>query len=503
MLIVLMDNKQESRIDTTSSALEWGESIATAINSDSGEHSSGAAAPSIVSATSAGYSDTEEVMSEELCERDPIQNIGFLIEQTCNEYSSSGLDVDEKHTMLHNASILAKTSDDDGSFHSIIHSQWENASQMDDHEYASDYTDGSNDSFGPLRPKRREDSFRTVDSYDSVIYEPVFLSGAKRRNVRYISNENSSKIRHEFHVDSHRCRQNINRQADMMYSSLSVSCSSDSDNRNHVDLLHSPSNAKGKAFHSVSIHEPPHSPIPLYIQRKSRQARAAIKKRRDQARLAFLKHKEAYKSYRVRRRAAKQQQQQPQPQQKKSRIIVIPSNHKLKILWDMATITLTFVSAYVGHIYIRDRSTYEWDWFVIFTNIWFFIDLLLNFFTEHRTSDGTVMKTGREVWGRYLTTWFAIDALSLLPWERMFLRPIIQKQKRRNIVVKWFFRSKAVIKVTVGTRTWSDRTTDSDNFAFKLCSDACVLCSLVFVIFYYFLAYFEGSPCESFWKGSK
>lgn len=117
-------------------------------------------------------------------------------------------------------------------------------------------------------------------------------------------------------------------------------------------------------------------------------------------------------------------------------------------MWDMATIALTFVSAYVGHIYIRDRSTYEWDWFVIFTNIWFFIDVLLNFFTEHRTSDGTVMKTGREVWGRYLTTWFAIDALSLLPWERMFLRPIIQKQKRRNFVVKWFFRSKAVIKVT-------------------------------------------------------
>lgn len=185
----------------------------------------------------------------------------------------------------------------------------------------------------------------------------------------------------------------------------------------------------------------PLTPIPKYIYNKSKQAHISLKFKKE---LAAAK----YQAYKARRKEVKERRKQERMEQK-SRIIVIPSNHKLKIMWDMATIALTFVSAYVGHIYIRDRSTYEYDWFVIFTNLWFFVDLLLNFFTEHRTSDGKVMKTGREVWGRYLTTWFAIDALSLFPWERMFLRPVIQKIKRRNIAVKWFFRSRAVVKVTV------------------------------------------------------
>lgn len=185
----------------------------------------------------------------------------------------------------------------------------------------------------------------------------------------------------------------------------------------------------------------PLTPIPKYIYNKSKQAHISLKFKKE---LAAAK----YQAYKARRKEVKERRKQER-MERKSRIIVIPSNHKLKIMWDMATIALTFVSAYVGHIYIRDRSTYEYDWFVIFTNLWFFVDLLLNFFTEHRTSDGKVMKTGREVWGRYLTTWFAIDALSLFPWERMFLRPVIQKIKRRNIAVKWFFRSRAVVKVTV------------------------------------------------------
>lgn len=134
--------------------------------------------------------------------------------------------------------------------------------------------------------------------------------------------------------------------------------------------------------------------------------------------------------------------------ERKSSIIVISSNHPIKILWDALTVLLTFISAYVGHTCIRDRSIYDWDHFVMFTNVWFFIDVLLNFFTDHRTTDGILLRSGREVWGRYLTTWFVIDALSLLPWERMLLRPIIQKQRKRNIVKKWFFRSKAIVKVT-------------------------------------------------------
>jgi hypothetical protein len=213
---------------------------------------------------------------------------------------------------------------------------------------------------------------------------------------------------------------------------------------------------------NLSLSIPPKSPIPVakdLLSKKSKQARQALKLQNEKLQLrlrtfriqhkirkqrkleAKLKKRELRKIQREERRQAKLA--------KRSRIIVIPSNHKLKVLWDALTVLITIASALKLHSYIRDRSTYEYDAFLIFTNVWFGIDLLLNFITDHRTSDGTVMRTGREVWGRYLTTWFAVDALSLLPWERMFIRPIIIMQNRRNIFTKWFFRSKGVAKATV------------------------------------------------------
>merc|ERR1712003_440634 len=49
---------------------------------------------------------------------------------------------------------------------------------------------------------------------------------------------------------------------------------------------------------------------------------------------------------------------------------------------------------------------------------------------------------------RYVTTWFLVDLICLYPWEWKVLKPIVEKQKKRKFFVKFFFRSKAVIKVT-------------------------------------------------------
>ncbi len=218
---------------------------------------------------------------------------------------------------------------------------------------------------------------------------------------------------------------------------------------------------------SLSLSIPPRSPIQVQVPagvaktkniltRRSKQARDVLKLQNAklQTRIKeFQQLRKLKREVRRERRLERQRERMLKRQQRqRSRIIVIPSNHWMKILWDVLTVLITIVSAVQLHTYIRDRSTYEYDAFLIFTNIWFGIDLLLNFITDHRTSDGTVMRTGREVWGRYLTTWFAVDALSLLPWERMFIRPIIIMQNRRNIVTKWFFRSKGVVKVTVSPK---------------------------------------------------
>lgn len=182
-------------------------------------------------------------------------------------------------------------------------------------------------------------------------------------------------------------------------------------------------------------------PVRRLITKKSKQAHALIRRHNT----TFQKHVQRFSSEaRQKKKATKKHEQ---AQKKKSRIIFIPSNHPFKILWDVFTVLLTFISAYTTHTSIRDRR-YEFTTFAIFTEAWFVLDILLNFFTAHQHSDGTMICNGSAVWARYLTTWFPIDVLALVPWEGMFLTPIIERQNRRNIITKWFFRSKATVKVT-------------------------------------------------------
>ena len=188
----------------------------------------------------------------------------------------------------------------------------------------------------------------------------------------------------------------------------------------------------------------------------------------------------------------------------------IHHDHPYKVTWDVLTILLSLtVGVYTTHAAIRDRCfllnymhftgsndlidgenihliaerkcgnnrSEEFDFrslksarwiptfefmgqkfnvFAIFIEIWFTIDMLLNFFTQHKiipdsnlTDDtSTIITDGKAVKLRYLKTWFAVDALSLVPWERVLLQPVIDLQNRRNWFQKTFFRSKAVIKVT-------------------------------------------------------
>lgn len=127
---------------------------------------------------------------------------------------------------------------------------------------------------------------------------------------------------------------------------------------------------------------------------------------------------------------------------------LIPADHPYKILWDVATILISMIGAYHGHTSIRDRS-FGPSLLTIFCEVWFVIDILLNFVTQHKSSmTGVVLKDGKSVWARYLTTWFVVDFVSLLPWETLYVKPIIDMQNRRKFFKKAFFRTKAVIRVT-------------------------------------------------------
>ena len=127
--------------------------------------------------------------------------------------------------------------------------------------------------------------------------------------------------------------------------------------------------------------------------------------------------------------------------------IIIPADHPYKITWDVLTMIWALLGAYRTHLRIRDR-VFDQSPLILLTEVWFTLDILLNFVTEHKTSKGKVIRDGKTVWARYLTTWFVIDLLSLIPWERIYVRPVVEKIKKRNFFQKTFFRSKAVVRVS-------------------------------------------------------
>jgi hypothetical protein len=125
---------------------------------------------------------------------------------------------------------------------------------------------------------------------------------------------------------------------------------------------------------------------------------------------------------------------------------LIPAEHPLKLLWDLLTVLLSFVHAYATHQSIRDRQ-FGQSWLVRFCEVWFVLDIVLNFFTERHVS-GRRLTDYKSVWARYLTSWFVVDVLSVVPFEVLFVQPIIEQQNRRGFFKKSFFRTKAVVRVS-------------------------------------------------------
>ncbi|KAL7532555.1 hypothetical protein ACHAXR_004701 [Thalassiosira sp. AJA248-18] len=165
----------------------------------------------------------------------------------------------------------------------------------------------------------------------------------------------------------------------------------------------------------------------------SRRASTLIKKTREKL--------EKRKELKRQRRLARMNDPPP------SWWIVIPADHPYKIAWDMMTMIWALLGSYRTHVRIRDR-VFDQSPLIILTEVLFTVDILLNFVTEHKTSKGQVIRDGKAVWARYLTTWFIIDILSLIPWERIYVRPVVERIKKRNFFQKTFFRSKAVVRVS-------------------------------------------------------
>ena len=152
------------------------------------------------------------------------------------------------------------------------------------------------------------------------------------------------------------------------------------------------------------------------------------------------------KSYQNQHQLHSLRDQASQQQTPKRTKWLIPAEHPYRILWDVLTVVLSMLNLYATHAAIRDRQ-FGNSIFMSFCEVWFFIDILLNFVTEYKT-DQITCTTFRAVWARYLTTWFVIDVMSLFPGEALYVAPIIDQQNKRNFFQKSFFRSKAAVKVS-------------------------------------------------------
>jgi hypothetical protein len=121
---------------------------------------------------------------------------------------------------------------------------------------------------------------------------------------------------------------------------------------------------------------------------------------------------------------------------------LIPATHAFKLTWDIITFALSLWNAYLTHVAIRDRS-FDYNRTRFVTEVWFAIDILLNFITERRVH-GTTLTTFQSVSAYYLTTWFVIDVLSLLPGELLFVSPVIQRLQKRKRITVWWNRIKLI-----------------------------------------------------------
>lgn len=168
--------------------------------------------------------------------------------------------------------------------------------------------------------------------------------------------------------------------------------------------------------------------------------KAGLRRRRKAS--PNCEHESLMKS--IRQRASPTNGQRRAPRRSR---FVIPMDHWFKTIWDILTVVFSIANAHAMHVSIRER-TFGPNAFMMFCNAWFMLDILLNFVTERKTETGEILRDHRSICARYLTSWFAVDALSLMPWETLYVKPLIDLQNRRGLLQKSFFRSRAVVRVT-------------------------------------------------------
>ena len=106
---------------------------------------------------------------------------------------------------------------------------------------------------------------------------------------------------------------------------------------------------------------------------------------------------------------------------KKVGLCIVRAQSQFRIGWDIFLLVLLCYIALVtpvriGFVLHPDYFSPEW-WWEVCIDVFFFIDLLLNFRTTYYTIEGKEVVTGSRIATHYVKTWFTIDLVSSIPFD--------------------------------------------------------------------------------------
>ncbi|CAG9315921.1 unnamed protein product [Blepharisma stoltei] len=99
---------------------------------------------------------------------------------------------------------------------------------------------------------------------------------------------------------------------------------------------------------------------------------------------------------------------------------VINQDGKFKSIWNFLIAMLLLYTAIVLPIELAfiDGKTYDvWWWINVWINAIFFSDVIINCFTTYTDSNGTVIKSRKKIFMRYLKSWLLLDIAACFPFD--------------------------------------------------------------------------------------
>ena len=99
---------------------------------------------------------------------------------------------------------------------------------------------------------------------------------------------------------------------------------------------------------------------------------------------------------------------------------IIPLNNRFKIIWDILVLVLVLVVSIIVPTRLAFATSEPITWVIFYavTDLIFFIDIIITFFTSISDRDKVYEITDkREIAVTYLKGWFWIDFVSILPLD--------------------------------------------------------------------------------------